>query len=78
MKSKIVIVVLFLVSRLSDLLSTYYSEGVALKNETSLIVSRFDFGWDGLILYNVVVSLSISLLVFLILKDVFWMLKVKY
>lgn len=71
MKNKIIIISLLLASRLLDLTTTFYAGGINLKGETSLVVSRFDLGWKGLIIYNVIIFFCISLLVFFNLEHFF-------
>jgi hypothetical protein len=62
---KFILVLLFLLSRALDMLTTFEINGGNLSHETSPIISWFGLGWESMVVYNLIISVII---VFLIIK----------
>lgn len=64
MVKRISVFTILIITRVLDLITTYRVEGKALTGESSPVVSWFDLGWKSMILYNIIILVLISLIIF--------------
>jgi len=69
MNIKAKILVIFLFSRITDLITTYYSYNGSLEFETSPLIRLLHLNWNGLILLNIVIVFLIYMLLFKFFSD---------